>query len=244
MKIKRFLIYLSVCLMFLIVNTEKSFALIGDLSDFGGDSVDVKITGENFSGEADSDEFHIWGNVDIKKGDARLQADDVIFNSKTEVAVATGRVYFTQPGTELSGHKVTVEYEKKKGLWEGNVKLVQTGAPADAKKKTRDAFKDGPVTMYSDTLSFSWAMPERAVAQGKVEAHQKDKHLFGDEAVYVSSPETLTVTGNVLVERDDGSWLKCTRLVMDLNASKFDATGSGNTQVKVNVFYDKKKGGF
>ena len=242
--VHKFILYIFVSIMFLTSGMRSAHAIIGGLDDFSSSSVDVKITGENFSGEADSDEFHIWGNVDIQKGDARLTADDVIFNSETEVAVATGNVYFTQPGTKLTGHKVTVEYDKKKGLWEGNVTLIQTSAPPDSKKKAKDAFKEGPITMISDTLSFSWKEPERAVAKGRVEAHQKDKHVYGDEAIYVSSPETLTMTGNVYLERDDGSWMKCTKLVAHLAANKFDATGAGKTQVKVNVFYDKKKGGF
>ena len=241
---RKLYIFLLICIIFFITGKPEAFAIIGDIEDFTGDNVEVKITGENFSGVADSDEFHIWGNVDIQKEDARLQADDVVFNSETEIAVATGKVYFTQPGTKLSGHKVTVEYEKKKGLWEGNVKLVQTGSPEKAGKKTKDAFEDGPVTMYCDTLSFSWAKPNRAEAQGRVEAHQLDKHVYGDRASYVASPETLTMTGNVLLERDDGSWLKCTKMTMDLKANKFSSVGSGNSQVKVNLFYDKEKGGF
>ena len=237
MNIKPFLIFI---ILFIIFIPQKASAIIGDVGDLTGDNIDVKITAQNFSGQADSDVFHIWGNVNVKKEDACIQADDVVYNTKTNIAVASGNVYFTRPGTELSGNKVTVKYKEKTGVWEGYVTLVQSNPPEKGGDRVQKAFKDGPVKMISDVLEFSWSVPGRVVASGLVEAHQKDKTLYADEAIYESPPEIITLQGHVRLQRDDGSFLECGKMVMDLKANKFEAENQGS-QVRATVFVKNKK---
>ncbi|OQA14663.1 MAG: LPS-assembly protein LptD [bacterium ADurb.Bin363] len=238
---KKFFFLLFFTSLFVFNNLMMASAVIGEQGELIGDNIDVKISAENFSGQVTSDEFHIWGNVRLEKEDATLQADDVKFNSKTNIAVATGNVYFTQIGTALSGNSVTVEYKKKKGIWKGNVKLVQSKAPEKGDEKVEKTFKGGPVTIIADSLEFTWMEPNKVIAKGKVAAHQKDKHIYGDMATYISYPQNITLQGSVRLTRDDGSSMECAKLVMDLDTHKFQAMRSSRSQIKVNFYYDKKK---
>lgn len=238
---KRF--YICLIILITLALTDRAWAIIGEKDDLLGGNVDVKILAQNFSGEANSNEFHIWGNVRLEKDEATLEADDIKFNARTNIAVASGNVVFSQPGTVLSGNTVTVEYKEKKGVWAGNVKIVQTKAPEKGTAKLQKTFKDGPVTIVSDTLEFTWNEPGRVVAGGRVKATQKDKHVYADTATYISSPQSLTLAGNVQLRRDDGSSLICEKLIMDLKQNTFEAKRSPASQIKVDFYFDKKKKG-
>lgn len=239
---KNFHIFLIILMALTL--TGRAWAVIGEKDDFMGGNVDVKILAQNFSGEANSNEFHIWGSVRLEKDEAMLEADDIKFNGKTNIAVASGNVVFSQPGTVLSGNTVTVEYKEKKGVWAGNVKIIQTKAPNKGAEKLQKTFKDGPVTIVSDTLEFTWQEPSRVVAGGRVKATQKDRQVYADTATYISSPQSLTLDGHVNLRRADGSSLTCEKLVMDLKQNTFEAMRSPASQIKVDFYFDKKKKGF
>jgi lipopolysaccharide assembly outer membrane protein LptD (OstA) len=233
--------YIFLIILMALSLTDRAWAIIGEKDDLLGGNVDVKILAQNFSGEANSNEFHIWGSVCLEKDEATLEADDIKFNGKTNIAVASGNVVFSQPGTVLSGNTVTVEYKEKKGIWAGNVKVVQTKAPEKGMTSVQKTFKDGPVTIVSDTLEFTWQEPGRVVAGGRVEVYQKDKHVYADSATYISSPQSITLDGNVKLRRDDGSSMICAKLVMDLKQNTFQAMRSSNSQIKVDYYFNEKK---
>jgi lipopolysaccharide export system protein LptA len=205
------------------------------------DDIDMKITAENFSGKANSKTFHLWGNVKIAKEEALLNADDIIYNSKSSVAVASGNVYFTKSGNELWSHSITLEYKNKRGTCSGNVKMLQTRAPKKGGERIEEAFKDGPVTILADRLDFSWQKPSRVTGEGNVEFHQKDKHIYADSADYVSSPPTVILTNNVKFKKDDGSSLLCHKFTLDIDDNTFDADGSGSSQVLLDFYMKNKK---
>lgn len=210
-------------------------------SGLSPDDIDMKITAENFSGKANSKTFHLWGNVKITKEEALLNADDIVYNSKSSVAVASGNVYFTKPGNELWSNSITLEYKNKRGSCNGNVKMIQTKAPKKGGERIEESFKDGPVTILADRLDFSWQKPSRVTGDGNVEFHQKDKHIYADSADYISFPPTVTLQSNVQFKKDDGSSLLCHKFVLHIDDNTFDADGSGSSQVLLDFYMKNKK---
>ncbi len=192
----------------------------------------VQISSDHLSGDDNKKMFRFWGNVNIRQQDGLLTSDEAIYNSKTKEAYANKNVKFTRPGTTITSDKVTVYYEEKRGIWEGNVHIVQ-----DKNKKGDQPIKGGPVNLYCDSLEFFWEKPRKGIASGKVRVDQSDKHVSCDKATYTEDPQTILMENNVKLERDDGSWMTCDK--MTLHVKEETVEGEGN--VKGDFVVDKNK---
>ena len=192
----------------------------------------VQISSDNLSGDDNKKMFRFWGNVNIRQKDGLLTSDEAVYNSKTKEAYANKNVKFTRPGTIITSDKVTVYYEEKRGIWEGNVHIVQ-----EKNKKGDQPIKGGPVNLYCDSLEFFWEKPRKGTASGKVRVDQGDKHVSCDKATYTEDPQTILMENNVKLERDDGSWMTCDK--MTLHVKEETVEGEGN--VKGDFVVDKNK---
>lgn len=192
----------------------------------------VQISSDHLSGDDNKKMFRFWGNVNIHQNDGLLTSDEAVYNSKTKEAYASSNVKFTRPGTVITSDKVTVYYEEKRGIWEGNVHIVQ-----EKNKKGDEPIKGGPVNLYCDSLEFFWEKPRKGIADGKVKVDQNDKHVSCDKATYTEDPQTIVMENNVKLERDDGSWMTCDK--MTLHVKEETVEGDGN--VKGDFVVDKNK---
>ena len=207
-----------------------------DVTPVGGedeDRVRVQISSDHLSGDDNTKTFDLWGNVNIKQEESLLTSDKAKFNTKTKIGEAWENVVFTRPGTTVTSEKVTVYYEEKRGIWEGNVHWVQEKT-VKKNVEEQEYLEDGPVDLYCDTLEFFWEDPKKAIAVGSVKVHQKDKHAFGDRATYTEEPQQLFVENNVRLERDDGSWMTCDFLTLHVKEETVEAEGN----VKGSMFVD------
>jgi lipopolysaccharide export system protein LptA len=195
----------------------------------------VQLSSDHLSGDDNTKDFQLWGNVKIEQEDSVLTSDNATFNSKSKIAVASNNVKFTRPGSILTGDKVTIYYEEKRGIWEGNVHLVQE--KTGEKEGEQQEMKDGPVDLYCDTLEFFWEKPRKAIANSNVKVHQKDKHAYGDKGTYTEKPQTILVEGNVRLEKDDGSWMTCDQLTIHVKEETVEADG----HVKGSMLVDQNK---
>jgi len=189
-------------------------------------NIKVSISADHLVGDDKNNFLKLWGNVKIQQEDAVLNATEAIYYTKEKKAIAQEGIKFTRPGSTLTGDKITVYYDEKRAVIEGNVKIIQEKTQETKSKQEERVLKEGPVTIQCDEVEVFWKKPRKVIARKNLKADQKDKHLTADQATYTEEPQKLVLEGNVHLSRDDGSWLKCNKMTLMIKEETVEAEGA------------------
>ena len=190
-------------------------------------------------------------NIASFSGSPRLMTDNISLSAVTiesmfdkELLKAYGDVVVQilgkKPST-ITGSMLEYTLDDKSGKITGNAIFLQKQKKAkagimifDEKKKT--AFltggvaseftndKNEPTLVSSQHLSVNTGNGD-CTANSSVVVIQKDKKAKSDAAVYNEKEKTITMTGNVFVEKGNG-WIKNEQVIVSVKDRTFDATGN------------------
>ena len=182
----------------------------------------VIVTGNHLSADKDVQLVRIWDNFRIEEAGITLTADEAIYNLGNGTFTISGNVNFKRPGSSITSDKVLIYQAEQRGIWEGNVKIIQEKFG----KNGKDNFlKDGPVTITCNSLEFYWASPGHGTAKGNVQAHQKDNHIFSDMATYTEPDQILVLENNVKLEKEKEATVRCKKMILNIKEESIDAKG-------------------
>ncbi len=208
----------------------------------GKNKIKVIVTADYLAGDEKVNTVKLWDNVRIIQMGILIFSRKAKYNTETGDFELSGDVLFTKPDTVIRGDKLVIYQEAQHGYWEGNVKVIQQqkkNKKEDIKKKYK--VSDAPVILYCDRFDFYWGDNLKGIAEGHVEAHQKDNHLYSDKAQYKENPQELILEGNVELAHKKGASFKCDLLTLDIKEETVNAKGFQNQGGSVEITIPLKK---
>ena len=145
------------------------------------------------------------GGVILTSDDTRLTTDKILFNEKTQIGNAPGKLTLADTYNTLTGNTGVAYYRTRDAKVRGNVVIV--ARPKDEDKNAPEGTArrqfDSPVTITCEKLDYNWRT-RIAVASEKLTVKQKDRTVTADRATYDGKRETVTLIGNVFYTRPNG----------------------------------------
>ncbi|MEB3237303.1 MAG: hypothetical protein VKO64_06740 [Candidatus Sericytochromatia bacterium] len=183
----------------------------------------------------------------FRKEDMVIRADHMDYQARTKDAAFTGKVRFIQREKNATGDRARVDHAKQtvtlddhvvltqlKGDWLAREGLVDTSQP-DA---DRDKALAERTVIIGDHLVVDQRTSDATMTGSVVTVAQKGRRVTGRRADYKDSDQTITITQDVLVQRDDGSFMKAQKAVFHTEQDRFEAFGAAGTQVETEFDLD------
>ena len=182
-----------------------------------------------------------YGNTELKldKGKTTVKADTLEFSTEDYSGHMDGNIRFSQKGKFSTADRLDYNDKTKTAVLKGTVKMIIERGSAVLKEstiqkirnaETKKMLKDG-MLLLCEKLSVS-TRSGNATAEGKVDLLQKKNRARSDRAYFDEDKETVTMTGNVYVEKE-GQWLKTRKVIASLAREEFEAIGGVETLIKV-----------
>lgn len=216
--IKKSFVFISIILIISIIILSRNKAISQDKKKI----LKVIVTGNHLSADKDVQLVRIWDNFKIEEAGITLTANEAVYNLGNGTFTISGNVNFKRPGSSITSDRVLIFQQEQRGIWEGNVTIVQEKFGKNGKSSF---LKDGPVTIKCDSLEFYWASPSHGTAKGNVQAHQKDNHIFSDMATYTEPNQILTLENNVRLEKENEAEVKCKKMILNIKDESVDIKG-------------------
>ena len=86
------------------------------------------------------------------------------------------------------------------------------------------------LTMHGDMLNISTKTKD-VTASGNVQVLVKQKNATAEHAFYDSLKEKITLSGNVRMKKEDGSWVSAQSVIIDVPTERFEAIGQAESTV-------------
>ncbi|NQT29776.1 MAG: LPS export ABC transporter periplasmic protein LptC, partial [Candidatus Saganbacteria bacterium] len=183
-------------------------------------------------GKLEANENVILNIVDGKTK-TKLSASQAIFFRNIDKAMTLKGSVEAIQGKKVAISEKGIYSQKKKELnLAGGVKAVFEKAQVMLKDKTAQNLKNPgakkilaeKTVLTSNNLTFSTKSGD-ARAQGAVKVIQKGKEAKADKALYNDEAETLTLTGNVYMKKEN-EWVKAKKVVVSVKDETFEAIGA------------------
>lgn len=187
-------------------------------------------------------------DLNNQNGVINIDADDYFISLKDRVHILTGSVKVLFQDMVITSEKAEYNELEEEILFEEDVLVVQGENQIKSPRMWLDVaqehiiFSDGveatyyhveegegegeeethPINIWADTIEI-WNLEEELQARDNVKVVYQEFTLTADEAFMDQKNNILTISGNVYVERDDGSWFKCEKAVYDLEKETLKA---------------------
>lgn len=192
---------------------------------------------------SDDERLEASGNVDLNIVDGalktRIKSDRASFftNMAQDMSIA-GNLEVAQ-GKKIAVAEEGIYSQKRKELaMKGKVRAIFEKARAILKDETvkklgnpeaRKILKEKTV-LTSEALVFSTHTGD-ATASGSVFVSQKGREAKADEAVYDEKNETLTLSGNVSLKKEE-DWVSSRKVIVSIRDETFEAIGAVEAKFK------------
>ncbi|MEB3205427.1 MAG: LptA/OstA family protein [Candidatus Sericytochromatia bacterium] len=183
----------------------------------------------------------------FRKEDMVIRADHMDYQARTKDAAFTGKVRFIQREKHATGDRARVDHAKQtvtlddhvvltqiKGDWLSREGIVDTSQP-DA---DRDKALGERTVIIGDHLVVDQRTSDATITGSMVTVAQKGRRVTGRRADYKDSDQTITITQDVLVQRDDGSFMRAQKAIFHTEQDRFEAFGASGTQVETEFDLD------
>lgn len=183
----------------------------------------------------------------FRKEDMVIRAEHMDYQARTKDAAFTGKVRFIQREKHATGDRARVDHAKQtvtlddhvvltqiKGDWLSREGIVDTSQP-DA---DRDKALGERTVIIGDHLVVDQRTSDATMTGSVVTVAQKGRRVTGRRADYKDSDQTITITQDVLVQRDDGSFMKAQKAIFHTEQDRFEAFGAAGTQVETEFDLD------
>lgn len=158
----------------------------------------------------DKKDVQINGNIRLAQNRKQATADQAIYN----------KVHKT---IDLSG-KVSTILEKGKAILKEKTAKKLKNKEAKSLLETKTLLSSDHQTISTDTGD--------ARAYGSVLVTQKNHQAKSDKAVYRDKDETVALTGNVYMKKDN-KWVKCQQVTVSVRDETFEAVGKVEAEFKL-----------
>lgn len=187
-----------------LVATLVTLTIAGTWIFAAGETKTVNATGDHVYSSKDPANSKIrvttFSKATITQGDATFVADNVVARSQDKVHefTCTGNPVFTDPENKITSDKVLAYSSPRRAEFSGNVKMVSTPKPKDAKKddSIKSQMSNDPSTTTCEKLSYDYAN-KTALATGNVMVVQKERTIWADQGTYDQKQELIALKGNV-----------------------------------------------
>ncbi|NLB64836.1 MAG: hypothetical protein GX801_12175 [Fibrobacter sp.] len=184
----------------------------------------ISIDGDLFTMFFNEDIITVEKSVKILYMDMIITAEKAQYKRNIEEVIIEDNVLVRQEDNIIKSPYLWVDVEEEYIIFSGGVEATYFYAQKEGEEKEA-------IYIWSDTLDV-WDGAASAWAQGNVRAIYQDFTLTAEEAHLDQKEETLTMLGNVYVEREDGSWFSCQKGVYDFVKETITAYGSAEDKVK------------
>ena len=198
--------------------------LLVNVVGFAEESGKISIDGDLFTMFFNQDIITVEKSVKILYDDMVITAEKAQYNRDIEEVTIEEDVLVTQGDNTIRSPFLWLDVKEEYIIFKGGVEAIYY-------TDVNDTEEPEPIHIWSDTLD-AWNGGDNALAKGKVKAIYQNFTLTAQEAHLDRQKETLTMLGNVYVERDDGSWLSCQKGVYDFVKETITAYGSVTDKVK------------
>ncbi len=214
----------NLCLLlaiFLIFFTAREgFALQGADEE---EEIKITIDGELFTMFFKEDIIVVEKSVRITYQDMIITAERAEYKREVEEVTIEDNVVVAQGENSVSGPHLWLDIEEEHIVFKDGVAAVYYHGEEGEERE--------PVYMWADTLEI-WNKEGITSARGNVKAVYQEFTLTAQEALLDQEEETLTMSGNVFVEQEDGSWFSCQKAVYDLANEQLTAYSSESEKVR------------
>ncbi|MCX5749044.1 MAG: hypothetical protein NTZ10_02190 [Candidatus Saganbacteria bacterium] len=168
-----------------------------------------------------------------------IKSDDLSFSTKDYSGLMNGHVELTQKSKIASSDALSFDDVEQTATLIKNVRAFIKKGGHILKERTvlkirnteaKKIMSEG-VLLNCDSLKVS-TRNGNATADGKVFVIQKGKNAKADHAFYDDNKETITMTGNVHIEKE-GEWIKTKKVIVYVNKETFEAFGDVETLFKL-----------
>lgn len=198
---------------------------------------DVRLTCDAADYNDDADTMKASGNLKVVDKNGTLTGDLLEADFNQELMIFTGHVQVLAQKRAASQKLRTAE-EPATALVRDKPQTQTPGAPADGRNRPGQAAEPNtpakgpgkgqtiPFKEYEyrktlitcERVEYYYADDQkRMIATPRVKAVQEKRTVFADQAVFEDIARTVTLTGNVLIQTQDGDELHCAKAVISLD---------------------------
>lgn len=174
--------------------------------------------------------------------DYEMVADRIEYDDRNSIATGTGHLHFSNPDTTIVGDLLVVDFDQKKAVLTGNVKLTSHGKETEEKTDEelplKEQYRKKKTVVTCDKLEY-WYKEKRAVATGNLQFEQGDRHGTARTATYLEIDDVLLLEGDVQVTNKKGETAKAPQVVID---NKKD-TMTADQGVEITFFVEEEEQG-
>ena len=188
----------------------------------------------------------------IKKERTVVTADVMEYWSKKKDVFFTGNVVLLQKDKKTTGDKAQILDGPKLIILEGNAKMTQINGDWLVTEKIMEPEKDNKeheriikekMNITADKIVIDQKTSD-FTATGNVVITQrvagnKDRMSKSDQCVFKDAEGTLTLTGNVRIEKENKDWMTATKAILYTDSQNFKAFGGGNKQIESEITADE-----
>ncbi len=178
-------------------------------------------------------------DIFLKNNGAKIKSDYMLFYIDKDRLELKENVKISQKGKFSTAEKL--EYDNSTGqiVLRNNVKtIIEKGSAflrEDTIKKIRNAetkkILQSGIFVSCDNFYMN-SVNGDATAEGSVLILQKNNRAKSDNAFFAENSETLTLNGNVYVEKNK-QWLKTQKIIASLSKEEFEAVGNVQSEIKI-----------
>jgi len=185
----------------------------------------------------------------FKREDTVITADHMDYWTSNKDAKFDGNVKFLQKEKNATAAHAFMDNKKKKVYMNDNVVLTQIKGDwlvrndlVDASKpdKDRDEALQERSVITGDNLEIDQDTNDAVMTGSIVTVTQKGKNAKGKRAEYSDKNQSITLTQDVRIAKDDGGYLTADRAVFHTDTEKFEAYGAKGAQVETDFNLDDK----
>ncbi len=199
----------------LIVNSDLvRMDLDRNIATFEGRSSFRKEGSRLFSNSAtgffDEDRIFMSGSVEVLQKNKHAVSDNAVYDDNSKDIVLTSRV--------------TATIEKLRNA------MKKESADRYKSEESKNALQEKTVITADKLIIYTDAGDSKAY--GNVHVYQKEKEAKSDAADYSEKNETILLTGNVFMKKND-DWVKANKVIVYVDKDIFEAIGQVETTFKV-----------
>jgi lipopolysaccharide assembly outer membrane protein LptD (OstA) len=157
------------------------------------------------------------GGMTLVKGKVKITADKGSYYEKEKKAEISGDVVLTHDKGEISSKEMEAWLDTDRYIFQKDVKMTQK-------------LDDGQFTLESPYLELE-QKDNSFTAEKGVTIKYKGRTLKADKAVYDDQQQTLNLTSNVYIEKENGDWVKCQKSTFYLKTEEFTAEDNVELQI-------------
>ena len=188
----------------------------------------VKVTGiKRIWGDTDKKVSFLEGDLLIVQKEVQIRTSYAEVDQDKKEAWFSKKVILTKEELTIEGQRLNMKFQKKQGVFEEDVLLRREEVKDKKGKVKKEAF-----TMNCSRLEFD-TKKENFVATGDVLLDHKEFKGRCQKVTYDNDKQIMVMTGNPVLDRDNGESLRGGVVRIDLENKQFEVTEGAEVEFTV-----------